>query len=100
MLRIVDRDVLRHLGLMEDAREVETLGLPVVDGLALVEDLGLADHLGEAAEAERRHVFAHFLGDIEEEIDDVLRLALEAGAQHRVLRGDADRAGVGGTCAS
>ena len=41
-----------------------------------------------------RHVFAHFLGDEEEEVDDVLRLALEARAQHRVLRRDADRAGV------
>ena len=93
-LGIVDGDLGRHLRLMEDAREVEALGLPMVDRLALIQDLGLADHLGEAAEAERGHVFAHFLGDEEEEIDDVLGLALESGAQHRVLRGDADRAGV------
>ena len=93
-LRIVDGDLGRHVGLMEDAAEVEPLGLPMVDGLALVEHLGVADHLGEAAVAERGHVFAHFLGDEEEEIDDVLGLALEARAQHRVLRGDADRAGV------
>ena len=37
---------------------------------------------------------AHFFGDEEEVVDDVLGLAGEAGAQHRVLRRDADRAGV------
>ncbi len=37
---------------------------------------------------------AHLLGDEEEEIDDVLRLALELLAQLRILRGDAHRAGV------
>ena len=93
-LGITDGDLGRHVGLVEDAAEVEALGLPMVDGLALIQDLGLADHLGEGAEAERGHVFAHFLGDEEEEIDDVLGLALEPRAQHRVLRGDADRAGV------
>ncbi len=93
-LGIVDGDLGRHLRLMEDAAEIEALGLPMVDRLALVEDLGLADHLGEGAEAERGHVFAHLLGDEEEIIDDVLGLALEARAQHRVLGGDADRAGV------
>ena len=41
-----------------------------------------------------RHQLAHFLGDEEEIVDDVLGLAGEALAQHRVLRRDADRAGV------
>ena len=44
--------------------------------------------------AHRGHHLAHFFGDEEEEVDDVLGLALEALAQHRVLRRDADRAGV------
>ena len=66
----------------------------MVDGAILVEHLRLADHLGEGAEAERGHVLAHLLGDEEEVVDDVLGLALELGAQHRVLRGDAHRAGV------
>jgi hypothetical protein len=47
--------------------------------------LGVA-HLGQQQ--------AHLFGDEEEEVDDVLGRALEALAQHRVLRGDADRAGV------
>ncbi len=93
-LGVVDRDLRRHVGLMEDAGEIETLGLPMVDGLLLIEDLGPADHLGEGAEAECGHIFADLFGDEEEEIDDVLGLAGEARAQHRVLRGDADRAGV------
>ena len=41
-----------------------------------------------------RHQLAHFLGDEEEVVDDVLGLAGELLAQHRVLRRDADRAGV------
>ena len=40
------------------------------------------------------HQPAHFLGDIEEEVDDMLRLAGEFLAQFGVLGGDADRAGV------
>ena len=66
----------------------------MVDGRVLVEEVGLADHFVEGAEAHLGHQLAHFLGDEEEVVDDVLGQALEALAQHRVLRGDADRAGV------
>ena len=41
-----------------------------------------------------RHQLARFFGDEEEVIDDVLGLAGELLAQHRILRGHADRAGV------
>ena len=64
------------------------------DGLGLVEHLHLADHFLEARVAHLGHQLAHFLGDEEQVVDDVLGLAGEAGAQHRVLRGDANRAGV------
>ncbi len=53
-----------------------------------------ANHLVHGAEAEFCHVLADLLGDEEEEIDDVLGLAGEAGAEDGVLRGDADGAGV------
>ena len=66
----------------------------MLDDAALVEHLHLADHFVERAIAHLGHQFAHFLGDEEEEIDDVLGLADEALAQHRVLRRDADRTGV------
>ena len=59
-----------------------------------LEQVGAADQVLELADAELRHVPAHLLGDEEEEVDDVLGLALEALAQLRVLRGDADRARV------
>ncbi len=39
-------------------------------------------------------ICAGFFGDHEQVVDDVLRLAGELLAQHRILRGDADRAGV------
>ncbi len=57
-------------------------------------DADLADHLLDGAEAQPRHDRAQLLGDEEEVVDDVLGLAGELGAQHRVLRRDADRAGV------
>jgi hypothetical protein len=54
----------------------------------------MADDLVELAHAHGGHDLAHFLGDEEEIVDDVLGRALEALAQHRILGGDADRAGV------
>ena len=75
-------------------REVEALGLPVVDGLARLEPVDAADHLLDRAEAELRHQLAHLLGDEAHEVDDVLRLARELLAQSRILRRDAGRAGV------
>ena len=80
--------------LEEELREVETPGLGAFDQLRLVEHLALADHLVELAIAERRHQFANFFGDEEEVVGDMLGLTDEALAQHRVLRGAADRAGV------
>ena len=93
-LAVEDADACRHLRLGEQPREVEPLRLPVLDQRALVEHLHLPDHLVEGAIAELGHHLAHFLGDEEEVVDDVLGLADEALAQHRVLRRDADRAGV------
>ena len=53
-----------------------------------------ADHFVDRAEAELRHDLAHFLRDEAHEVHDVLGLAGELRAQLRVLRGDADGAGV------
>ena len=85
---------VRHLGLVEQLLEVEPARLPVADGALRVETLRLADHLVEGAIAQRGHDLAHLLGDEEEVVDGVLGLARELGAQHRVLRRHADRAGV------
>ena len=90
----MDVHAARRVRLVEQPGEVETLGFPVLHDMPLVEHLHLADHLGEAAIAHLRHQLAHFLGDEEEVVDDMLGLADETLAQHRVLGGDADRAGV------
>ena len=65
-----------------------------VGDVAHVEHVDAADHLVDRAEAELGHDLAQLLGDEDHEVDDVLGLALELLAQPRVLRGDADRAGV------
>jgi hypothetical protein len=44
--------VAGHRRHVEDAREVQALGLPVLDALAHVEQVGAADHLVEPAEAQ------------------------------------------------
>ena len=93
-LGIPDRDAVLDLRLVEQPAEVEPARLPVADRAVLVEVVGLADQLVERAEAHLRHQLAHLLGDEEEEVDDVLGLALELRAQHGVLRGDADGARV------
>jgi hypothetical protein len=74
--------------------EIQPAGLPVFDGAFLVEEVGAPDHLVHGAEAHGRHHLAHFFGNEEEVVDDVLGLAGEALAQVRVLGGDAHRAGV------
>ncbi len=66
----------------------------MLDPAALVEKIGAADEIVEAPYAELRHQLAHFLGDEEEVVDDVLRLAGELLSQLRILRRDADRARV------
>jgi hypothetical protein len=68
--------------------------LPVMDRLVHVEPVNPADHFGNGAEAHFGHDRAQFFGDEEEVVDHMFRLTGEARAQHRVLRRDADRAGV------
>ena len=93
-LAVVDRHAARRLHLVQDARQIDAPRLPLVDRAPGVQLVDAPDHVGEAAEAELGHQRAHLLGDEEEVVDHVLRRAGEALAQHRVLRGDADRAGV------
>ena len=88
------RDASGHLRAVQDGGEIQAFGLPMVQGLARIEHIDAADHFVEGAEAELGHVLADLLGDEEKEIDDVLGLALELGAQGGVLGGDAHRAGV------
>ncbi len=93
-LAMIDRDPGLGRLLIQQTRQIDPFCLPVVDRWGHVEPIDPPDHLVEAAETERCHQLAHFLGDEEEVIDDVLRLPGEFLAQHRVLRRDPDRAGV------
>src|SRR5690606_19563658 len=56
------RDLGRHLRPVEDAREVEPAGLPVLDAAAHVEQLGAPDEIVQAAHAEPSHQLAGLLG--------------------------------------
>ena len=91
---MVDRVARPRRRLVEQLGEIEPARLGLGDEPSLVEHLALADHFVEGAIAHRGHQRAHLLGDEEEEVDDVLGLADEALAQHRILRGDADGTGV------
>src|SRR5581483_5624534 len=53
-----------------------------------------ADHLIHSAEAELCHPLADLFCDKEKEIDDVLWSALKFFPEFRILRGDANRAGI------
>ncbi|AJX01694.1 hypothetical protein BM45_3124 [Burkholderia mallei] len=91
---VAARDAFAAFRLVEHAREIEALRLPVLDAATHVEQIGAADQIVELRDAELRHDLARLLGDEEEVVDDVLGLTRELRAQHRVLRRDADRARV------
>ncbi len=82
------------LGLVEQIREVQAARFPVINCPACFQTVGVAHHLGQVAEAKLCHDFPDFLGDKPHEVDGVGRIAREVSAQLRVLRSDADRAGV------
>src|SRR4029453_12944655 len=90
----MDGDLAESFRLFEYARKIEAPGLPMGDRLGLVEIFGHSDEIVELPHSHFGHELAHFLSDEEEVVDDVLRLALKALAQHRVLGGNTDRAGV------
>ena len=79
---------------VEERRQVQPTGLPVVDAVAHPKAVDAADHLVDGAEAEPRHDLPQFLRDEEEELDHVLRRAGELPAQRRILGRDADGTGV------
>ena len=92
---VPDLDVgMRLAGRGQDGRQIQTVGLPVPDGVAGFQAVDAADHFVHLAEAEFGHDLPRFFGHQEQVVDHVFRLAGELLAQHRILGGDADRAGV------
>ena len=86
--------VVRDVRLMEDRREIESLGLPMFDGRLVVEPVDAPNHVVHGTEPELGHVFTDFLRDEAEEILHKLGLAGELLAEHRILCGHAHRAGI------
>src|SRR5260370_1342416 len=78
---------------MKDLRKIEPLRLEVRHGRVDAKPVALAYHFLELTEAQFGHQLTDFLGDEAHEVDDVLRIAGEAFAQLRILRGHADRLG-------
>ena len=80
--------------LHEHIAQIDAVGLPSPDGFVLIKAFDVADRLLQRTEAKLGEQFAHLFGNEHEEVNDMLRLAPEAGAQFRILRCDALRAGV------
>src|SRR3977135_3966014 len=55
-LAVVARDFRRHVGHPEDLREVQTLRLPMLDALLLIEQIASADKIAELPRSEERRV--------------------------------------------
>ena len=66
----------------------------MLNAFTRVEKVGTADQFVEFPNAELCHERACFFCDKEKEVDDMFRLAAKFLAQNRILRGNADRAGI------
>ena len=71
--------------------EIVEIGAAPAD---LAQEVGAPDDLVERRSPERCQDLAHLLADEGEQVDHLLRRTLELGAERRVLRADAHRAGV------
>jgi hypothetical protein len=78
---------------LEHQGEVEVGGLGSSQGLVDFEEVRSPDHLFDRSQPELGHDLSQFIGNVEAEVDDVLRLTSEFGPQFRRLCGDTDRAG-------
>lgn len=78
----------------QDQAEVDVLGLCVAQIFADLEHLGVANHLVDSAEAQLGHDSTKLVGDVVEEVDDVLRRALELLPELWILGCNTDRASV------
>jgi hypothetical protein len=59
-----------------------------------LQHIGPANHLVYCTEAKFGHVTTEFLGEVIEEVDDLLWLTREFGAKLGILSSDTDRAGI------
>src|SRR5438128_8272962 len=82
---------MRHL---KYARKIQAFGLPMLNTLFHVQQVGAANHVTQSAYAECCHDPAKFFCDEEKEVHDVFGLSFEFLAQLGILRCYADRTSV------
>src|SRR5690606_27143745 len=92
--RVVALEFVGRIRIVQQTGEVDGLRLRIFRILDLLKQFSAADDLVERAGAELGEVMAHIVRHGVEEVDDVLGLAAELGAEVVALRGDADRTGV------
>ena len=84
----------KSVGWCQDQRQIDVLGLGVPEIIADLEQLSVADHLVDSSEAKLGHDGTELVGDVVEEVDDVLRSTIELLAKLRILGSDTNRACV------
>src|SRR5438876_7758475 len=87
-------DVIGNRGHVQDPREIQLLGLPMVNRLAHVELVAAANHFVNGLEAQLSHQFANLLSNHAEVVDDVFGFACEFLPEDGILRRYADRARI------
>jgi hypothetical protein len=99
--RVVLRDhatdlnpVVRFFRRGQHGRQVKSIGFPVPDGIFRFKTVDATDHVVHLPEAQIGHDASSVLGDHEQIVHDVFRLAGEFPPQHGILRRDADRARI------
>jgi hypothetical protein len=85
------RPNIRHL---QEWGQIQPPALPVIDGLLCFQFIHPSNHLIDSPEAQFGHNLAQFFRDKEKEIHDMFRLPGKFLPQGRVLRRDADGAGI------
>ena len=68
---------ITYVGHVEDGRQIQASGLPVVNGMVGVEHLSTADRFGHRSKAQLGEDFPNFFGDVLEEVHDELGSAGE-----------------------
>ena len=84
----------RHGWIVENRREVEAAGFPMINSGFHLDHIDAANHFIDGAESKLRHILPQLFRNEEKEIDHMLGLPLELFAQHRILCGNAHRTSV------
>jgi hypothetical protein len=82
------------VGRCQDEGKIDVLGLSIAEVVTNAQNLSTANHLVNGTETKLGHDSTKLVGDVVEEVDNVLRGTLELASQLGVLGGNTDRASV------